>query len=922
MSIHERLVESLKARAVARAGKSANAFGYGIGLAEAYVARAFDELGFGETIAGAKRADILAASSGKLVYCQPELEIFRKTTRSSQFAELLPDGIKAPDNTLLVFQNVVTTPRIDRDKDVLETSGGMLDPKAPLLWQHLYNLPLGPVLATIEHTPKALKVACAIVDVNDLTSDAAKFVEAGVLRISHGFRALEWDQRKAEPGDAMGEPGYHITKFEIMEVSLVSVPSNVDAVIEMYAKGSLSSDVAKAWARKSYDARHRSWRGVTLDDASQTAVAPSGVKRVVIDDATPANETEEPAIDSGDVDSIWGKSIPGGAKAFDVQRQNLEASRLEYEWVSRYLGTEIKNVTSRDERASGVWVGTFLYGVEEALVGLDAKQDDLRNLTDDGKEMPPEFAHVELNSKTSRSFVVEGLRFFKTARGHLVVKTYRTWHGVGVCAYAADQQLATDVIDSAWALGHQKNLLRYEAFSLSGEFLPATSEKFDGLFLTPENEASVKRIVRLLNEKGGDLPNRGMILAGPPGTGKTLSSRIVRNEANATFVWIAARDFSRFGAYGTFGMAFDLAKALGPCVLCFEDIDSWIDGYSVDLLKTELDGVGRSRGIVTMLSTNHHQRLPKALVDRPGRFHDVLVFDLPDDATRAKMIERWLPELPDESRARVVEQTKGYAGAHVFELCYFARVLGDDEKMAVDAAVDVALKKISQARELVGAKSGESLQVKAARPVAYKRLAFGVKSAETPSGVAEAAPPLPTADETVLDGSARVPDASSGDPGDDTAEPTESGEAGDGASETGEPLVGTSGDLETPKQSGANVRKAGRVLSEKNLTALKECQQDMEHVIDNEELSRSGLALMERCVDRIKTVISTAQPEVGPVVDPALAGQASAAESLSAKSAFSLALTLSSKQERRRWRAALDSVVARDEDDDVMADLM
>lgn len=140
------------------------------------------------------------------------------------------------------FSAVITSGRKDRDGDILEVSGAIVDPNAPLLWQHDPNLPIGKVLRTTKSTDR-LSGDFMIAD-TDLGRDAAALVEAGALRISHGFEPIEFDPLQGKGGR------WHIKRYNVVEVSLVSIPSNVDAVITAYNRKNLRSPVMKAWAAK------------------------------------------------------------------------------------------------------------------------------------------------------------------------------------------------------------------------------------------------------------------------------------------------------------------------------------------------------------------------------------------------------------------------------------------------------------------------------------------------------------------------------------------------------------------------------------------------------------------------------------------------------------------------------------------------
>lgn len=233
--VNDQLIKSIASRKGTK-----NSFGYGITTADRYARMATDD------------KTVISKCAGRLVYCNEDM-ILEKAKRR-EYSDLLPEGIAAPKNTLMVLQHVVTTPREDRDKDILRTEGAMLDPKAPLLWQHMPTLPIGKVLATIQHDKKVLRVATALIDMNELTEDAAKLIEADVLRFSHGFRALEFEQRKEGDDDEL-QPGFDIRRFEIFEVSLVSVPSNVDAQMELFARKKMKSEEMKRYAKRLMEQR-------------------------------------------------------------------------------------------------------------------------------------------------------------------------------------------------------------------------------------------------------------------------------------------------------------------------------------------------------------------------------------------------------------------------------------------------------------------------------------------------------------------------------------------------------------------------------------------------------------------------------------------------------------------------------------------
>ena len=102
-----------------------------------------------------------------------------------------------------------------------------------------------------------------------------------------------------------------------------------------------------------------------------------------------------------------------------------------------------------------------------------------------------------------------------------------------------------------------------------------------------------------------------------------------------------------------------------------------------------------------MLTTNFPERLPEALIDRPGRFHDLLELHLPSDEIRLRMLKAWLPEVADAVQERLAAETPGFSGAHMRELVSFARTLQQEDGLTLEGAAEKALEKLREQRRLV-----------------------------------------------------------------------------------------------------------------------------------------------------------------------------------------------------------------------------
>lgn len=394
----------------------------------------------------------------------------------------------------------------------------------------------------------------------------------------------------------------------------------------------------------------------------------------------------------------WNLSL---SKAFDIADHDFPPSNDEYDLVSKFLDCKIKDIFMNDFTVPSALLGSFLTGLDEQF--KDYELLDTRDITPWGSERPPHREVIQLTSEKSDDFLISGMEFYEKDGVRMIKKTYPTWGGMRVTLYSKNTETEADtsksILEATYKWVDENNFLKGEKFALSGAFIGKSEDDWTDLFLAEKNEVAMRRSVDLLNKKGAELANRGIMLIGPPGTGKTLSGRIIRNISDSTFIWVSSRDFSNAGSAGGLNYAFGLAKKLAPTVLFIEDIDHWLSERSTDLLKTEMDGLVQSKGVLTILTSNYPEKLPEALIDRPGRFHDLLDFALPNKEIRVKMIKAWAPDA--EEMEDVISKTSGFSGAHMFELISFAKVISVEDEVSMTEAIQISLQKIIEQRELI-----------------------------------------------------------------------------------------------------------------------------------------------------------------------------------------------------------------------------
>lgn len=146
--------------------------------------------------------------------------------------------IKSFDDDLREFVGLATSITPDRHDDIVESKGAVFELPMPLLWQHDHDDPVGEVYKA-EVTDEGIVVHCRLMSVDEpprlreRLNEAWAKVKTGLVKgLSVGFNAIEYSYID-------GGYGIKFTKWDWYELSLVTVPANIDAnisVIRQYAK--------------------------------------------------------------------------------------------------------------------------------------------------------------------------------------------------------------------------------------------------------------------------------------------------------------------------------------------------------------------------------------------------------------------------------------------------------------------------------------------------------------------------------------------------------------------------------------------------------------------------------------------------------------------------------------------------------------
>jgi transitional endoplasmic reticulum ATPase len=232
-------------------------------------------------------------------------------------------------------------------------------------------------------------------------------------------------------------------------------------------------------------------------------------------------------------------------------------------------------------------------------------------------------------------------------------------------------------------------------------------------------------------EKFGMQPSKGVLFYGPPGCGKTLLAKAIASECGANFISIKGPELLTmwFGeSEANVRDLFDKARAAAPCVLFFDELDSIAKARGggagggseagdrvINQILTEIDGIGGKKNVFVIGATNRPDILDGAIM-RPGRLDQLIYIPLPDKESRHSIFKanlRKSPVAPDVDLELLAENTEGFSGADITEICQRAA------KNAIRESVEAEIVRLKQ---LVG-RSGrpESSSAPTVDPVPFIR---------------------------------------------------------------------------------------------------------------------------------------------------------------------------------------------------------
>ncbi len=229
---------------------------------------------------------------------------------------------------------------------------------------------------------------------------------------------------------------------------------------------------------------------------------------------------------------------------------------------------------------------------------------------------------------------------------------------------------------------------------------------FDDVAGADEEKQELQEVVDFLRDPekykkiGARIPH-GLLLVGPPGTGKTLLARAVAGEADVQFLSISGSDFVEM--YVGVGASrvrdlFEQAKKIAPAIIFIDEIDavgrkrgSGLGGghdekeQTLNQLLVEMDGFGRTEGVIVLAATNRPDILDPALL-RPGRFDRQIHVGRPDVKGREEILKVHAKNKRLDGTVdlkTVARSTSGFTGADLSNLLNEAAIMAARENCPV-----------------------------------------------------------------------------------------------------------------------------------------------------------------------------------------------------------------------------------------------
>jgi len=164
------------------------------------------------------------------------------------------------------------------------------------------------------------------------------------------------------------------------------------------------------------------------------------------------------------------------------------------------------------------------------------------------------------------------------------------------------------------------------------------------------------------------LYKRGILLWGPAGSGKTATIGLLTKELLGSEGIVIVCSHPGLVSEGL--SILRRIEADRNLIVVLEDIDEIMEQHGEHSLLALLDGENQVDNVVMLATTNYPERLGARIINRPSRFDERILVDMPSPRARERYLRHvTASEEIDEARiARWVADTEGLSVAHLREL--------------------------------------------------------------------------------------------------------------------------------------------------------------------------------------------------------------------------------------------------------------
>lgn len=198
-------------------------------------------------------------------------------------------------------------------------------------------------------------------------------------------------------------------------------------------------------------------------------------------------------------------------------------------------------------------------------------------------------------------------------------------------------------------------------------------------------------------DKFGILFKRGILLWGPAGSGKTATVNMLMNDLVTRGGMVVIVQSPPTAIQGLHELR--RIEPDRPIIVVLEDIEEMINNYGEHGLLGLLDGEHQVSNVVVLATTNYPEMLGERIINRPSRFDEVILVDMPSAKARLRYLQHVLKDtVPEAELHEWVVATDKLSIAHLRELIVATQCLGRPYAEVVDRLKRMKIRPNSEKR--------------------------------------------------------------------------------------------------------------------------------------------------------------------------------------------------------------------------------